>query len=68
MAAANSMAAANAYNPFATALIGASRNPAIQQGFGNLFGGRSATSGFGAGGYGAGVNPFSGEYMGSLEF
>lgn len=30
---------ADAYNPFATALIGASRNPAIQQGFGNLFGG-----------------------------
>lgn len=68
MAAANSMAAANAYNPFATALIGASRNPAIQQGFGSLFGGRSATSGFSAGGYGAGVNPFSGEFMGSLEF
>jgi hypothetical protein len=68
MAAANSMAAANAYNPFATALVGASRNPAIQQGFGRLFGGQPAVSGFGAGGYGAGVNPFSGEYMGSLEF
>jgi len=68
LAAAQSQAAADAYNPFATALIGASRNPAIQQGFGNLFGGRSATSGFGAGGYGAGVNPFSGEFMGSLEF
>jgi hypothetical protein len=30
---------ADAYNPFATALIGASRNPAIQQGFGRLFSG-----------------------------
>jgi hypothetical protein len=68
MAAANSMAAANAYNPFATALTGAARNPAFTAGLGNLFGGRSATSGFGAGGYGAGVNPFSGEFMGSLEF
>lgn len=68
MAAAGSRAAADAYNPFATALVGASRNPAIQQGFGRLFGGQPAVSGFGAGGYGAGVNPFSGEYMGSLEF
>jgi hypothetical protein len=68
MAAANSMYGANAYNPFATALLGASRNPALASGLGNLFGGRSATSGFGAGGYGAGVNPFSGEFMGSLEF
>ena len=64
MAAAQSQAAADAYNPFATALIGASRNPAIS----SMFGGQSATSGFGVGGYGAGVNPFSGEYMGSLEF
>ena len=68
MAAANSMAAANAYNPFATALIQGSQNPAIQQGLRRLFGGQPAVSGFGAGGYGAGVNPFSGEYMGSLEF
>jgi len=68
LAAAQSRAAADSVNPFATALIGASQNPAIQQGLGRMFGGRSATSGFGAGGYGAGVNPFSGEYMGSLEF
>lgn len=39
MAAAGSNAAANAYNPFATALTSASRNPAFQQGLGNLFGG-----------------------------
>jgi hypothetical protein len=68
MAAAQSQAAANAYNPFATALVGASRNPALQQGFGRMFGGTPAVSGFGAGGYGAGVNPFSGEFMGSTEF
>lgn len=36
-AAAQSMAAANAYNPFATALVGASRNPALMQGAANLF-------------------------------
>lgn len=30
---------ADAYNPFATALVSASRNPAIQQGFGRLFSG-----------------------------
>ena len=39
MASANSMAAANAYNPFATALIQGSQNPAIQRGLGNLFSG-----------------------------
>ena len=39
MASANSMAASNAYNPFATALIQGSQNPAIQRGLGNLFSG-----------------------------
>ncbi len=39
MGAAQSMGAANAYNPFATALIGASQNPALVRGVGNLFGG-----------------------------
>lgn len=68
IAAAGSRAAADAYNPFATALVGASQNPALIRGTANLFGGRPAVSGFGYGGYGAGVNPFSGEYMGSLEF
>lgn len=68
MSAAATRGAADAYNPFATALVGASRNPAVQQGLGRLFGGTTAVSGFGAGGYGAGVNPFSGEFMGSTEF
>ena len=60
--------AANAYNPFATALTQASQNPAFQRGLGNLFSGKPAVSGFDARGYGAGVNPYSGEYMGSTEF
>jgi hypothetical protein len=37
MAAAQSNFAANAYNPFATALTQASQNPQLQQGFQNLF-------------------------------
>jgi hypothetical protein len=37
MAAAQSMGAANAYNPFATALIQGSQNPALRSGLGNLF-------------------------------
>lgn len=37
MGAAQSNFAANAYNPFATALTQASQNPAFQQGLGNLF-------------------------------
>jgi len=37
MAAAQSNFAANAYNPFATALTQASQNPAFQQGLGRLF-------------------------------
>ena len=68
MAAAQSQARADAFNPFASFLVGASQNPALMRGTANLFGGRPAVSGFGYGGYGAGVNPFSGEYMGSLEF
>lgn len=68
MGAARTLEAANAYNPFADFLTGFSRNPALVNSAANMFGGRGAVSGFGAGGYGAGVNPFSGEYMGSLEF
>jgi hypothetical protein len=53
MGAAQSMGAANAFNPFATALIGASQNPAFAQGIGNLFGGRQqnalSTSAYGFG-------------------
>ena len=41
MAAAGSNAAANAYNPFATALMGASKNPQLMSGAKNLFGGSS---------------------------
>ena len=37
--AAGTMGAANAYNPFATALVGASRNPALTSGLQNMFGG-----------------------------
>jgi len=37
MGAANAMAQANAYNPFATALIGASQNPALMKSIGNAF-------------------------------
>lgn len=68
MGAASSMAAANAYNPFATALIGASRSPELTSAAARMFGGRPAVSGFGAGGYGAGINPVTGEFMGSTEF
>jgi hypothetical protein len=68
MAAAGSMAAANAYNPFAEALISGSRNPALTSAAGRMFSNRPAVSGFGAGGYGAGINPATGEFMGSTEF
>lgn len=42
--AANSMFGANAYNPFATALIGASQNPALMRSVGNVFGNRGRSS------------------------
>jgi hypothetical protein len=38
MGAANTMFGANAYNPFATALVGASQNPALMRAAGNAFG------------------------------
>ena len=44
MAAAQTRGAADAYNPFATALTQASQNPAFQRGVGNLFGGYNATA------------------------
>ena len=68
MAAAQSGYAANAYNPFATALTSFASNPAATRALGSMFGGTPIVSGFGAGGYGAGVNPASGEYFGSLGF
>lgn len=42
MGAAQSQFAANAYNPFATALTGLSQNPALMQGAANMFGGGNA--------------------------
>jgi hypothetical protein len=66
-AAAQTMGAANAYNPFATALTGLSQNTTLTNALANRFN-RPAVSGFGAGGFGAGVNPYSGEFMGSTEF
>ena len=60
MAAAGSNFAANAYNPFATALTQASQNPAFQRGVGNLFGGYNATADIAANPAG---NPYAtGEY------
>jgi hypothetical protein len=52
MAAAGSNAAANAYNPFATALIGASRSPALTNAAASLFSGGAQgymPTGFGTG-------------------
>jgi hypothetical protein len=59
MAAAQSMGAANAYNPFATALVGASQNPALMRGIGNMSGsglqaGFSQTA-LGGSGFGTGL-------------
>jgi hypothetical protein len=67
MNAANSMFAANAYNPFATALTGLSQNRDLTNALARKFSGNVA-SGFDGRGYGAGVNPYSGEFMGSLGF
>ena len=68
MGAAQSNYAANAYNPFATALTGLSQNSAFTNAMAKKFGGDAAISGFDGRGYGAGVNPYSGEFMGSLGF
>ena len=65
LGAAKSMYDANAYNPFATALTSFTANPAAARTLRNLF---PVTSGFGPSGFGAGVNPASGEFFGSLEF
>jgi len=65
MGAAQSMYAANAYNPFASALTSFTANPAAARTLRNLI---PVTSGFGPSGFGAGVNPTSGEFFGSLEF
>ena len=65
MAAAQSAYGANAYNPFASALTSFTANPAAARNLRSLF---PTTSGFGPSGFGAGVNPASGEFFGSLEF
>jgi hypothetical protein len=52
MASAQSMGAANAYNPFASALIGASQNPALMRGVRNAF---SPSYNYGAFGGGSGT-------------
>jgi hypothetical protein len=52
MGAANSMFAANAYNPFATALTGFSQNPALMRGVRNAF---SPSYNYGAFGGGSGT-------------
>lgn len=52
MGAAQTMGAANAYNPFATALTGFSQNPALTQGAARMFGGGAqgyVPTGFGTG-------------------
>jgi hypothetical protein len=46
MAAAGSNYAANAYNPFATALMGASQNPQLMSGVKNVFSGKSSLPGW----------------------
>ena len=58
MSAARSLEAANAYNPFATALTMASRNPALMGAFGGGFGGAQAAfsgTGLGSSGFGTGL-------------
>ena len=59
MAAAQTRGAADAYNPFATALTQASQNPALQAGLGRLFGGGGqaafSQTGLGSSGFGTGL-------------
>lgn len=50
----------NPYSPLAGMLGGAR--------LGSMFAPQPAVSGFGSGGFGAGINPNTGEFMGSLEF
>ena len=66
MAAARSQGAADAYNPFSTALQGFGQSPDIRRGLESYF--KPPVSGFGPSGFGAGINPASGEYFGSLGF
>lgn len=61
--AANAQRSADSWSPWGAALSGAG-NAISGMNFGNLFGNRSSARSMGIGG----INPFSGEYMGSLEF
>jgi hypothetical protein len=54
MGAANSMFAANAYNPFATALTGISQNPALMRAAGNRAQAAFSQTGMGGSGFGTG--------------
>jgi hypothetical protein len=54
-------------NPYSTALSGLASNPAFSQYLNGLFK-TAPTSGFSNGQYGAGVDPTTGEYFGSLYF
>jgi hypothetical protein len=54
MGAANSMFAANAYNPFATALTGFSQNPALMRAAGNRAQAAFSQTGMGGSGFGTG--------------
>jgi hypothetical protein len=67
ISAARTLEAANAFNPFASFLTMGAQNPALQRGLQSYFG-RPVAGGFGPSGFGAGINPITGEYMGSLEF
>jgi hypothetical protein len=59
--------AAATTNPYSTALSGLASNPAFSQYLNGLFK-TAPTSGFSNGQYGAGVDPTTGEYFGSLYF
>ena len=59
--------AAATTNPYSTALSGLASNPAFSQYLNGLFK-TAPTSGFSNGQYGAGVDPNTGEYFGSLYF
>jgi hypothetical protein len=65
--AANSMAAANAYNPFATALISGAQNPQLQNAFANWTGGFGGAKS-GAAGYNISPNAYADYYKRPTAF
>jgi hypothetical protein len=54
-------------NPYSTLASGLAASPAFGQAIGGLFG-NAAISGFANGQYGAGIDPKTGEFLGSLYF